>query len=140
MLYRKAYDKLLAWKCAPRKKALCIMGARQIGKTTVIRQFGKDQYERFVEVNFITQPDAVKIFDGNLDADSIIVALTAFTQTEMIPGKTLVLLDELLYETENLDALARELTSRMEHSASERRIAVENLKAEATALEQILED
>lgn len=55
-------------------------------------------------------------------------------------SKTLVLLDELLYETENLDALTRELTSRMEHSASKRRVAVENLKAEATALEQVLED
>ena len=95
MLHRKAYDKLLEWKKEPRKKALCIMGARQIGKTTVVRQFGKEQYERFVEINFITQPDAVKIFDGNLDADSIIVALTAFAQTEMIPGKTLVLLDEI---------------------------------------------
>lgn len=95
MLYRKAYDKLLEWKNDPKKKALCIMGARQIGKTTVIRQFGQDQYERFIEVNFITQPDAVKIFDGNLDAESIMIALTAFTQTEMIPGKTLVLLDEI---------------------------------------------
>ena len=95
MLYRKAYDKLLEWKNDPRKKALCIMGARQIGKTTVIRQFGQDHYERFLEINFITQPDAVKIFDGNLNADSIIVALTAFTQQEMIPGRTLVLLDEI---------------------------------------------
>ena len=58
MLYRKAYDKLLEWKKQPRRKALCIMGARQIGKTTVIRQFGRDQYERFVEINFITDPDA----------------------------------------------------------------------------------
>lgn len=95
MLYRKAYDKLLEWKSEPRKKALCIMGARQIGKTTVIRQFGNEQYERFVEINFITHPDAAKIFDGHLDANSIIIALTAFTRTEMIPGKTLVLLDEI---------------------------------------------
>lgn len=95
MLYRKAYDKLLEWKENPKKKALCIMGARQIGKTTVIRQFGKAHYERFVEINFITQRDAARIFDGNLDADSIIVALTAFTKAEMIPGKTLVLLDEI---------------------------------------------
>ena len=44
MLYRKAYDRLLEWKGQPKRKALCIMGARQIGKTTVIRQFGKEQY------------------------------------------------------------------------------------------------
>ena len=95
MLYRKAYDKLLEWKNQPRRKALCIMGARQIGKTTVIRQFGQDQYECFVEINFITDPDAAKIFAGNLDADTIITNLTAYTRKAMIPGKTLVLLDEI---------------------------------------------
>ena len=95
MLYRKAYDKLLEWKNQPKRKALCIMGARQIGKTTVIRQFGQDQYECFVEVNFITDPDAAKIFAGNLDANTIITNLTAYTRKPMIPGKTLVLLDEI---------------------------------------------
>ena len=95
MLYRKAYDKLLEWKKQSKRKALCIMGARQIGKTTVIRQFGQDQYECFVEINFITDPDAAKIFAGNLDADTIITNLTAYTRKAMIPGKTLVLLDEI---------------------------------------------
>ena len=95
MLYRKAYDKLLEWKSQPKRKALCIMGARQIGKTTVIRQFGQDQYECFVEVNFITDPDAAKIFGGNLDANTIITNLTAYTRKPMLPGKTLVLLDEI---------------------------------------------
>ena len=64
MLYRKAYDKLLEWKKQSKRKALCIMGARQIGKTTVIRQFGKEKYECFVEINFITDPNAAKIFAG----------------------------------------------------------------------------
>ena len=95
MLYRKAYDKLLEWKNQPSKKALCIMGARQIGKTTVIRKFGDDQYECFVEINFITDPDACKIFSGNLDANTIITNLTAYTRKPMTPGKTLVLLDEI---------------------------------------------
>ena len=95
MLYRKAYDKLLEWKIQPNKKALCVMGARQIGKTTVIRQFGEDQYECFVEINFITDTDAGKIFAGTLDANTIITNLTAYTRKPMIPGKTLVLLDEI---------------------------------------------
>ena len=95
MLYRKAYDKLLEWKKQANKKALCIMGARQTGKTTVIRKFGEDQYECFVEINFITDPDSVKIFSGNLDANTIITNLTAYTRKPMIPGKTMVLLDEI---------------------------------------------
>ena len=95
MLYRKTYDKLLEWKNQQNKKALCIMGARQIGKTTVIRQFGEDQYECFVEINFITDTDAGKIFAGTLDANTIITNLTAYTRKPMSPGKTLVLLDEI---------------------------------------------
>lgn len=95
MLYRKAYDKLLEWKNQTKRKALCILGARQIGKTTVIRQFGNDHYECFVEINFITDVDAGKIFAGNLDANTIITNLTAYTRKPMIPGKTLVLLDEI---------------------------------------------
>ncbi len=95
MLYRKAYDKLLEWKQQPKRKALCIMGARQIGKTTVIRQFGKDQYECFVEINFVTDPEAGQIFAGSLDANTIITNLTAYTRKPMVPGKTLVLLDEI---------------------------------------------
>ena len=95
MLYRKAYDKLLAWKNQTKRKALCILGARQIGKTTVIRQFGNDHYECFIEINFITDADAGKIFDGNLDANTIITNLTAYTRKTMLPGKTLVLLDEI---------------------------------------------
>lgn len=95
MLYRKVYDKLLEWKSQNRKKALCIIGARQIGKTTIIRQFGKDEYECFIEINFITDADATKIFSGNLDVNTIIANLTAYTRKPMIPGKTLVLLDEV---------------------------------------------
>lgn len=95
MLYRKAYDKLLEWKKQPKKKALCIMGARQIGKATVIRQFGHDHYACFVESNFITDTDAAKIFAGNLDANTIITNLTAYTRKPMIPGQALVLLNEI---------------------------------------------
>jgi len=95
MLYRKAYDRLIQWKNQKNKKALCVIGARQIGKTTIIRQFGKDYYENFVEINFITDPKATQIFNDALDADTIITHLTAYTRKAMIPGKTLILLDEI---------------------------------------------
>ena len=47
MLYRKAYQKLLDWKEAGAKQALCIVGARQIGKTTLVREFAKAEYKAF---------------------------------------------------------------------------------------------
>lgn len=95
MLHRKVYDKMLEWKNQPKKKALCIIGARQIGKTTAIRQFANEHYDCFIEINFITDTDAGKIFEGNLDADTIITNLTAYTRKAMTEGNTLVLFDEI---------------------------------------------
>ena len=83
MLKRKAYDRLLEWKNQDNKKALCIVGARQVGKTTLIREFAKENYENFIEINFYEEPDAVKIFSGNLDAETIITNLTAYTRKPM---------------------------------------------------------
>lgn len=95
LLKRKAYDRLLKWKNSDVRKALCIIGARQIGKTTLIREFAKENYEYFVEVNFVKEPKAKEIFSGNQTADDIITNLTAFKMQPMEPGKTLILFDEI---------------------------------------------
>lgn len=95
MLRRKAWNKLVQWKNSADKKALCIIGARQIGKTTLVRQFGKEYYENFVELNFISDKRAAEIFDGDLSAETIITNLTAYVQKPMEPGRTLVLFDEI---------------------------------------------
>ena len=95
MLYRKAMNKLISWKNQEDKKALCIFGARQIGKTTVVRQFAKQEYKCFVELNFLEDHQAAQIFTGDLDADTLITNLTAYTWQPMEPGETLVFLDEV---------------------------------------------
>ena len=95
MLRRKAYEYFLKWKNQKEKKALCVTGARQIGKTTLIREFGRRNYEHFVELNFVTEKDAGAIFSGSLDANTIITTLSAYTRKPMEPGRTLVLLDEV---------------------------------------------
>ncbi len=95
MLHRKAYDKFVEWKNNAEKTALCVIGARQIGKTTLIREFGRKNYAHFVEVNFVTDQGAAKIFVGSLDADTLITNLSAYTRKPMEPGKTLVLYDEV---------------------------------------------
>ena len=67
MLYRKFYDELVKWYHQEKKLALLIDGARQIGKTTLVRQFAKDYYgDHFVEINFINTPSAKEIFAGDL--------------------------------------------------------------------------
>ena len=95
MLKRKAYQKLLDWKKDQNHKALCIFGARQIGKTTLIRKFGKENYRNFVELNFVSDTDAAGIFAGDLDVNTIITNLTAYTRRPMEPGETLVFFDEV---------------------------------------------
>ena len=94
-MYRKAEDSLNEWKKNSNKKALLITGARQIGKTYLVRKFGKSNYENFIEINFITTPSAKNIFSGDLNANTIIMNLTAFTGKSFTPRKTLIFLDEM---------------------------------------------
>lgn len=95
MLTREFEEKLLSWKNNPHKKAFCIFGARQIGKTTTVREFAKKHYEHFCEINFFETPKAKEIFDGDLDADTIIMGISAFTKMKLEPKKTLIFLDEI---------------------------------------------
>lgn len=95
MLKRDISNKLVSWKNQENKKALCVIGARQIGKTTIIREFAREYYENFIEINFILDKGAERIFDGKLDANTIIENITAFKRQKLEPGKTLVFLDEI---------------------------------------------
>lgn len=95
MFYREIVEKLNKWHNEPKKKALCIIGARQVGKTTIIREFAKNNYECFIEINFISDKNASKIFDGNLDATNILLSISAYTDKKMISGKTLIFFDEI---------------------------------------------
>lgn len=95
MLRRKAYQDLLKWKNGTKGKALCIIGARQTGKTTLIREFGKNEYEHFAEINFVTDKKAADVFSGKLTAEEIITNMTAYLQKPLEVGKTLILFDEI---------------------------------------------
>ena len=92
---RLLLEELKRWQNKADRKPLILRGARQVGKTTLIREFAKENYENFIEINFYEEPDAVKIFSGNLDAETIITNLTAYTRKPMEAHKTLVLFDEI---------------------------------------------
>lgn len=94
-MYRKIEENLLKWKLDKNKKSLLITGARQIGKTYIVRKFARANYENFVEINFITTPEAIDIFNGNLDANTIVMNLTAFLRKSLTPGNTVIFLDEI---------------------------------------------
>ena len=61
----------------------------------MIREFGKNEYEYFAEINFVTDENASKIFEGQLTAETIITNLTTYLQQPLEPGKTLILFDEV---------------------------------------------
>lgn len=85
---------LLEWKCSRLRKPLLLRGARQIGKTYAARQLGTT-YESFVEINLEYEPQLHQAFAGKLDPQEIIITLSAQTQKNIIPGKTLLFIDEI---------------------------------------------
>lgn len=96
MLKRKLYDALLAWKSEKKKECLLVKGARQVGKTYLVREFGKREYSSFVEINFHEQPALKVIFSGDKSAEEIYKRITAnIPGVRLIPGKTLLFLDEI---------------------------------------------
>lgn len=95
MLKRKMTDVLRDWKDSGTKKALNIIGARQVGKSTVVREFARKEYEVFIELNFIENPGASRIFETAAGAQEIIENLTAFTGQSVLESRTLILLDEI---------------------------------------------
>ncbi len=85
---------LLEWKFSRPRKPLLLRGARQIGKTYAARQLGKT-YENFVEINLEKNTNLHKAFLGNLDPQEIIMQLSSRLEQEIIPGKTLLFIDEI---------------------------------------------
>lgn len=95
MLRRKMEETLLAWKRDTPKKALLVKGARQVGKTTSIEQFGKAHYKSFIEMNFEKNPAFRQIFAGALDAKTIFLNMSAMGLGPLIEHETLVFFDEV---------------------------------------------
>lgn len=82
------------WKTDPRRKPLILRGARQVGKTFAVRKLGQD-FESFIEINFELLHEAKSIFSTDLKPERILWELGLLTKTTIIPGKTLLFLDEV---------------------------------------------
>ena len=93
---RTVYQNLLTWKEAKDRKPLVLLGARQVGKTYIVQEFGRTEYASFIYIDFYRQPGLKGIFDGEMTAEEIIKRLTAYMPgVELIPGDTLIFLDEI---------------------------------------------
>ena len=95
MLRRKIYDQLLDWK-ARKHKCLMIKGQRQVGKTFIVEKFAHEQYEHVLTVNLSLETELRRIFEGNLDVDTILRNLMLYRDpNDFVPGSTLIFLDEI---------------------------------------------
>lgn len=96
MLKRKIRKEFENWKQNSKRKSLVVQGARQVGKTYAIRQFGASRYKEVVELNFKETPSASDVFSGDLDVETLSMALRfRFPDKKLIPGETLIFLDEI---------------------------------------------
>ena len=95
-LRRKIDIYLKEWKNSKNRKPLIIKGARQIGKTTSIEKFGKENYKSFIEINYISMPQYKQIFQDGYTTDNIIKNISLLnSEYKFIPGDTLIFFDEM---------------------------------------------
>lgn len=92
---RFAIKELEKWKDSPRRKPLIIEGARQVGKTWLVKEFASSHYRNMVYVNFEKQIYLRNIFQTDFDINRILTALKAATHEEIVSGETLIFLDEI---------------------------------------------
>lgn len=96
MLKRKATALIKNWIDTKEKKCLIVQGARQVGKTYTIERFAEEHYEEILEINFKQTPSAIDIFSGDLTVDNMVMAMQfRFPDKKIVPGKTLIFLDEI---------------------------------------------
>lgn len=95
MLKRNIWNKLVEWK-ENRHHPLIIKGLRQIGKTYIVKQFGKEFYESCVYIDLRADRKVHAAFEGDFNVDQMVMAISAVnTSSSFIPGKTLIILDEI---------------------------------------------
>lgn len=95
MISRKIETQLQLFWADESRKALLVTGARQVGKTFIIREFGRQHFQSFAELNFIEKPEAKSLFENASDSKDLLLRLSLVADGELIPGETLIFLDEV---------------------------------------------
>ena len=102
---RNAFKQLHAWKQSSNRKPLLLQGARQIGKTWLMREFGKREFDSVVELNFDEKPELRELFRRTKDTTRLIRELALYTPVSIQPERTLLIFDEIQESEEALNAL-----------------------------------
>ena len=104
-MYRDKMNELKKWKNSPTRKPLIIRGARQVGKTWLMKEFGKQYYKKCAYINFDDNSRMDKLFEDDFDLDKIIQGLKIESNVNIEPENTLIILDEIQETPKALKAL-----------------------------------
>lgn len=104
-MYRMAIEKLLKWKQCKHRKPLIIEGARQVGKTWLMKEFGRQAYSDAVYINFDSNSRMAELFASDLDIDRLIMGLELYVGHKIDPDNALLIFDEVQEVPRALSAL-----------------------------------
>ena len=102
---RDIYTELINWKKSVRRKPLLVRGARQTGKTFLLKEFGKNEYEHISYFNFEEDPQLKDFFAGSLQPAKLIQNLSLYQKRPINPATDLIVLDEIQTSNEALNSL-----------------------------------
>lgn len=102
---RSIYSKLLEWKQNDCRKPLILNGARQVGKTYILKEFGKNEYKNVAFFSLDRDKKAVSAFEQYTDTASLLRSLSALGNVDIVAGETLVILDEIQDQPKAIQAL-----------------------------------
>ncbi len=102
---RTIFTDLKRWKDSPTRKPLLLKGARQIGKTWVMETFGRENFDFCAKFDFDRQPELKSVFQSTKEPARILKSLSLFTDVPIIPGRTLIIFDEIQDCEEALNSL-----------------------------------
>lgn len=94
-MYRIAIEKLLKWKQNKRRKPLIIEGARQVGKTWLMKEFGRQEYKDTIYINFDSNSRMAELFASDLDTERLIMGLEIYAGRKINPDSALLIFDEV---------------------------------------------
>ena len=104
-MYRIAIEKLYRWKESRRRKPLIIQGARQVGKTWLMKEFGRSAYRDMIYINFDSNSRMAELFASDLNTDRLIMGIELYAGKKIDPGSTLLIFDEVQECPEALNTL-----------------------------------
>ena len=104
-LKRNAIQELIKWKSSEERKPLVMRGARQVGKTWLMKEFGQNYYDSYVYFNFDEEDELKSIFEANKNPQRIIELLSLIAGEKILPEKTLIIFDEIQECPEALNTL-----------------------------------